>query len=101
MEKYFKVTDIENLLDKLVKEPQYQHAGETYYAGIYAVGDQLDSLPVVEVKEQKNGTWRLENNEEMPDPMFKLVICSECNQAASGCYNFCPHCGTPMKGLIV
>ena len=47
----------------------------------------------------KVGTWRLESDEEMPDPMFKIVQCSECSEFAYRPYKFCPNCGATMKGL--
>lgn len=42
------------------------------------------------------GKWRLETNEEMPNPMFKLVVCTVCNNKANNTYKFCPHCGELM-----
>lgn len=42
------------------------------------------------------GKWRLETDEEMPNPMFKLVICTYCNKPANSTYKFCPHCGKNM-----
>lgn len=52
-----------------------------------------------EMREARYGTWRLETDEEMPNPMFKLVICSECNETANSTYKFCPNCGSVMTGL--
>lgn len=43
------------------------------------------------------GKWRLETDEEMPNPMFKLVVCSYCNEKANNTYKFCPHCGKLMS----
>ena len=48
--------------------------------------------------EVKHGEWTLETDEEMPNPLFKLVICSVCKDKANGTYNFCPHCGAKMDG---
>ena len=45
------------------------------------------------------GKWILESDEEMPEPTFKLVICSKCFKKANHTYKFCPHCGSEMKGL--
>ena len=45
---------------------------------------------------QKTGTWRLETDEEEPNPMFKLIVCSACGKTANNTYNFCPECGTKM-----
>ena len=43
------------------------------------------------------GKWRLETNEEEPNPMFKLVVCTYCNEKANHTYKFCPHCGKIMS----
>ena len=43
------------------------------------------------------GKWRLETDEEMPNPMFKLVVCTYCNEPANHTYKFCPHCGKNMR----
>lgn len=43
-----------------------------------------------------HGRWRLETDEEEPNPMFKLVVCSACNDKANGTYNYCPNCGAKM-----
>jgi hypothetical protein len=48
--------------------------------------------------EVKHGEWALETDEEMPNPMFKLVVCSVCNGKANGTYHYCPHCGAKMDG---
>lgn len=42
------------------------------------------------------GKWRLETNEEMPNPMFKLVVCTCCEEKANSIYMFCPNCGRQM-----
>ena len=47
------------------------------------------------------GKWKLESDEEMPDFMFKLVVCSECGEKANHTYKFCPNCGIEMNGLEV
>lgn len=47
----------------------------------------------------KQATWRLETDEEEPNPMFKMVICSNCDKAANTTYKFCPNCGCVMIGL--
>lgn len=50
-----------------------------------------------DVDMNKRGEWRIETDEEMPLPMFKLVICSNCNETANNTYNYCPNCGAYMK----
>ena len=44
----------------------------------------------------KPGSWRLEMDEEEPNPMFKHVVCSDCGKSANNTYNFCPECGKRM-----
>jgi len=60
-----------------------------------------DAINRISRLSNKQATWRLETDEECPDFMFKLVVCSECNQKANDTYKFCPNCGTAMKGLTV
>ena len=48
MEKYYRVSDVKAVLKKLAKEPAYQHDGEDFYAGIYAVESALADLEEVE-----------------------------------------------------
>ena len=48
----------------------------------------------------KHGTWRLETDEEEPNPMFKLVKCSACGNKANHTYKFCPNCGAKMKETV-
>lgn len=58
-------------------------------------------VPVTTKKEPEPpvyfGKWRLETDEEMFNPMFKLVVCTYCNEKASSPSKFCPHCGKPMQ----
>ena len=100
--KYVKFEDIRALLDKLNNEPQYQHTGETYYAGIAAVDMELDTLPTIEVEESSPyAEW-------IPEGKSFLGInyrCSGCGKLAdegnSGHFNiltaFCKNCGRKMK----
>jgi hypothetical protein len=49
-----------------------------------------------DVQEVKYGYWQIESDEDMPDPMFKLVVCSVCEQKANHTYDYCPNCGSHM-----
>lgn len=42
------------------------------------------------------GKWRLETDAEMPNPMFKVLVCTCCGKTANSTYPFCPECGQPM-----
>lgn len=59
MDKYVKLSDLNNLLDKLYKEPEYQHTGETYYEGICAVQCELDSLSAIEMRAIDDNTGKV------------------------------------------
>jgi polyhydroxyalkanoate synthesis regulator phasin len=48
MEKYYRVSDVKDVIKKLAKEPAYQHDGEDFYAGVYTVEDALADLEEVE-----------------------------------------------------
>ena len=54
------------------------------------VGD-IDVLPRADAVEVVHGRWRLETDEEEPNLMFKLVVCSVCGKTANGMYNYCPN----------
>lgn len=51
MEEYIKLKDLEELLASLYQEPEYQHTGETYYAGICAVSDAVTDIPTTQIPE--------------------------------------------------
>ena len=54
------------------------------------------SVPVEDVTKVVHGRWRIETDEEEPRPMFKLVVCSVCEEKANHPYNYCPNCGAKM-----
>lgn len=54
---------------------------------------QIIKYPIV-----KTGKWILESDEEMPNPMFKLVKCSVCDNKTGHTFTYCPCCGTLMNG---
>ena len=58
----------------------------------------LRVVPTADVAPVVHGEWSLESDEDMPNPMFKLVICSACNEKANHTYEFCPYCGAKMDG---
>lgn len=44
----------------------------------------------------KHGEWLLEPDEDEPNFMFKLLVCSVCDGKANDTYDFCPNCGAHM-----
>ena len=61
--------------------------------------EDLEKMCEVSVKPVIYGSWRLETDEECPNPMFKLVICSNCKESSNSTYRFCPNCGADMGSL--
>lgn len=49
MEKYYKVSDVNEILNKLAKEPAYYHEGEDFYNGVCAIEGEFMHLESVEV----------------------------------------------------
>ena len=96
MPEYYEATAVNKILEKLSNEPAYYHTGETFFAGVSAVEMELICLPKSEVRKAVHGSWRLETDEEMPDPLFKLVVCSECGKTTNDTFPFCPYCGAIM-----
>ena len=102
MEKYVKLEDVRALIKKLYNEPQYQHTGETYYAGVAAMDMELDSLPTVEVTESVLEAEWVTEYEGFLGADYR---CSNCGKYAdegnSGHYDvlteFCKNCGYKMK----
>ena len=60
--------------------------------------EAVKKTPAADVAPVVHGEWRPETDEEEPNPMFKLVVCSCCDSKANHTYNFCPNCGAHMDG---
>lgn len=89
MEEYIKLKDLEELLASLYQEPEYQHNGETYYAGISAVQIDISSLPTIQIPE--SAQWLPYSH--------TMMECSACGRHTTiHRYRYCPYCGAPMKG---
>ena len=58
-----------------------------YYREVVTKFPAADVAPVI------HGEWRIETDAEEPNPMFKLVVCSNCNSKANHTYPYCPYCG--------
>lgn len=95
---YICMKQVDEVIKKLYMEPTYQHEGEDFYVGVCTVAGNISELPVVDLQEVKRGTWCLETDEEEPNPMFKLVVCSACEGKSNTTYKFCPNCGADMRG---
>ncbi len=86
----------------MTKEDEIREAGNIIYGAYigqnYAHHIAATRLYHAGFRKQKTGTWSLEPDEEMPDPMFKHVVCSACKGKANTTYKFCPNCGAKMGG---
>jgi hypothetical protein len=57
MEKYYRVSDVKEIIKKLAREPYYQHDGESFYNGVCAVESELMCLEAVMLEEPMVGKW--------------------------------------------
>ena len=92
---YIKLEDLQKFPIR-INHYDKENGNENFVFGIETVIEYAENLPKVDVAEVKYGTWRLETDDEMPDLMFKLVVCSECGEKTSQTYPFCPYCGAKM-----
>ena len=74
----------------------YQNDISVMISGMERIRDLIYDALTADVVEVKHGTWNIEPNEEMPDPMFKLAVCSVCNEKAGHTHRYCPYCGAKM-----
>jgi DNA-directed RNA polymerase subunit RPC12/RpoP len=67
MEKYYKVSDVGAVIEKLLKTPYYQLEGESWYSGVSAVWDALLTTPSIEadIDELKNEVIDLNNRRHL------------------------------------
>lgn len=100
MEKYIKINDLKELLNRLSAEPAYQHEDEDFYSGVCAVECALDSIPTIEFEPHKHAYWQLKDK-----GVFGAdYICSHCGcwapESNSGrcdaLTSFCSTCGSFM-----
>ena len=93
MEKYYRVSAVNEILNKLAKEPAYYHEGEDFYNGVCAVEGELMCLDSVELEEPKVGEW-----EKHYDGFHDMIetVCSNCYRTGATHFKYCPNCGTRM-----
>lgn len=103
MEKYIKLSDVKDILSKLIHEPRYQHEDEDFYSGVCAVDCELSELQTIDLEEPKLvATWKL----SYKGLLGSDYICSNCGCPAqegnTGHYDrltdFCRDCGAKMIG---
>ena len=91
MERYYKASDVHEVIRALAHEPYYQHEDESFYNGISAVDGELMCLEQFEINEQKLGRWLGEDPGEWE--------CSLCHYEVERWNNtpYCPSCGAKME----
>lgn len=93
MERYYKVSDVEHIIRKLMKEPHYQHEGEDFTAGVAAIEGELMCIDTIEFKEPRKGKWVLNHG------IIDYCTCSACGSMISQSQLnrfYCPACGAEM-----
>lgn len=80
----------------------FDSEGTTRYYGPEIAANNVEELCIHFVDRSRyvvreKGEWRLETDEEEPNPLFKLGVCRVCNQTSSETRNFCPNCGADMR----
>jgi rubrerythrin len=91
MEKYYRVSDVDAIVEKLLREPYYQHDGESWYSGVSAMADALTFVTPMFVEEPKVSKWIDSDPAEWQ--------CSRCKYKVERWNNtlYCPACGAKMK----
>ena len=56
----------------------------------------IAKCPTVDAVEVVHGRWRLETDEEQPIFIYKLFVCSACDDRSTLKFNYCPNCGAKM-----
>lgn len=102
MEKYIKLSDVVNLLDKMTKEPGYQHVGEDWYTGVYSVSTEIYQLPTTILDEHFMCAEWISDREGFLDSDYGCSACGKlADEGNSGHFNtltpFCKNCGRKMK----
>lgn len=87
MEKYYRVSDVNEILNKLAKEPRYQHDGESFYEGVCAVEGELMCLDTVVLEEPKVTTKGFHLGHQ--------YYCSNCGELTY-MYRYCASCGAKV-----
>ena len=99
MEKYYRVSDVNAVVERLLREPYYQHDGESWYSGVSAMADTLLFMAHTFAEEPKVGEWKFNEPDTHGN---KKPYCSNCGEYHlsswsdyTGCI-YCPNCGAKM-----
>ncbi len=99
MEKYYRASDVNEILNKLAKEPAYYHEGEDFYNGVCAVEGELMCLEPVALEEPKVGTWIPVSIKPGVHAGMKCSLCKariSYSEHFNGQHLYCHKCGAKM-----
>lgn len=93
MEKYVKLDDVKELLNRLSLSGFAMIASEGFKL--------LDDLPALtkELNDLPEGTWEEREGSSFFEKKF-IFYCSECGDSGSNAWSYCPHCGAKMKNKV-
>ena len=94
MEKYYRVSDVNEIINKLAKEPAYYHDGEDFYNGVCAVDGELMCLEPVELP--RLAVWK--HKTSTPGGIRDTYGCTNCGFTTGWTTDFCGGCGAYMRG---
>jgi DNA-directed RNA polymerase subunit RPC12/RpoP len=96
MEKYYRVGDVNEILNKLAKEPAYYHDGEDFYNGVCAVERELMCLEQVPDITSRTGHW-IKTSIDPDKVRWKCSVCGkETDLPNYEKANYCFNCGVKM-----
>ena len=52
----------------------------------------VDAVPVI------HSYWKLEDDEQESDDMYKAIVCAHCGKIGGRNFKYCPNCGSKMDG---
>lgn len=87
MEKYYRVSDVKEVIKKLVTERGHFYDDDTWYTGVCAVDGELICLEAVMLEESKQATKGLHLGHQ--------YYCSNCGELTY-MHNYCASCGAKV-----
>lgn len=104
MEQYYKISDVNAIIEKLLREPYYQHDGESWYSGVSAMADALASLETHSlVDKPKVGKWIPASAKPGVHAGMKCSLCKariSYSEYFNGQHLYCHKCSAKMLAEV-
>lgn len=103
MEKYYRVSDVNATVEKLLREPYYQHDGESWYSGVSAMADALTFVVPTFVEEPKVGKWIPASTKPGVHAGMKCSLCKariSYSEYFNGQHLYCHKCSAKMLAEV-